>query len=181
MSQTLTPRVKHSEVKRKPLVPGPNSWAQEAEKISVMKGSNSGIATNRSKYEDKPMPPLPPGPEKSPAGPGKSGYIQPATPLTYSSPSSAKTRAVTDPAAAKNIFNAGKVGIVELRQKFSGSRAKTSTDLDIGKHINILPLFIRWPSKMDDLRKSSILHGLFPFPPISNYGPLPERMSLFWL
>lgn len=136
MSQPSTPRVKHSEVRRKPLIPGPNSWAQEAEKISVMKSSNPGIATNRSKYEDKPMPPLPPVREKSPPGPGKTGYIQPATPLTYSSPPSAKNRAVTDPAAAKNLLNAGKVSIVELRQKFSGSRAKTSTDLDMGKHMS---------------------------------------------
>ena len=159
MSQPSTPRVKHAEVKRKPLVPGPNSWAQEAEKISVMKGSNSGIATNRSKYEDKPMPPLPPGPEKSPAGPGKSGYIQPATPLTYSSPPAAKDRAVTDPAAAKNLLNTGKVTIAELRQKFAGSRAKTSTDLDIGKHFF---KFLNFP------KTDSKSHGLFPLPPVSN-------------
>ena len=61
-----TLQVNLPEVKRKPLLPGPNSWAQDAQNANVMKGSISGVATkgvatkgvatkgvatNRSKYE----------------------------------------------------------------------------------------------------------------------------------
>ena len=56
MSRPSTPQVNLPEVKRKPLLPGPNSWAQDAQKVNAMKGSISdvatkGVATNRSKYE----------------------------------------------------------------------------------------------------------------------------------
>lgn len=136
MSRPSTPHIKLSEVKRKPLVPGPNSWAQEVEKASSMKGSVSGTATNRSKYEDKPMPPIPQDRDMSPPpiGPGKPGYIQPATPLTYSSPTSAKNRAVTDPVASKHLFATGKGSIADLRDKFSSLGTHTNRDVDTSKH-----------------------------------------------
>lgn len=56
MSRPSTLQVNLSEVKRKPLLPGPNSWAQDAQKANVMKdgisgSASKGVATNRSKYE----------------------------------------------------------------------------------------------------------------------------------
>ena len=125
MSRPSTPRVKPPGVIiRQPIQPGPNSWAQSAEKVSTMKIESSGPATNRDKYENKPMPPLPRTPEhgRSPNAPGKPGYIQPATPLIYSKATPSKNRAVTDPVAAKHLFGANKVSIGELRRKFSGAK-----------------------------------------------------------
>ncbi|KAL8789015.1 MAG: hypothetical protein Q9195_007035 [Heterodermia aff. obscurata] len=141
MSRPSALQVNLPDVKRKPLSPGPNSWAQDAQKANVMKGNISGgatkgVATNRSKYEDKPMPPLPPTPDRdgSTPGPGKPGYIQPATPLTYSSLNPAKGRAVTDPVSSKTLFGAGKGSITDLRNKFSGSRTNTSSENVTNEH-----------------------------------------------
>jgi len=88
-----------------------------------MKIERSGAPTNRDKYENKPMPPLPITPEKvrGPTTPGKPGYIQPATPLIYSK-ATPSNRAVTDPVVSKNLFGANKVSIGELRRKFSGAK-----------------------------------------------------------
>ena len=82
------------------------------------------------------MPPLPSTPDRnrSPPGPGKPGYIQPATPLTYSNLNPAKGRAVTDPVSSKNLFSAGKGSVNDLRNKFSGSRTQTSTENAASKH-----------------------------------------------
>ncbi len=88
-----------------------------------MKIERSGPPTNRDRYENKPMPPLPITPEKvrAPTTPGKPGYIQPATPLIYSK-ATPGNRAVTDPVVSKNLFGANKVSIGELRRKFSGAK-----------------------------------------------------------
>jgi len=88
-----------------------------------MKIERSGPPTNRDRYENKPMPPLPITPEKvrAPTTPGKPGYIQPATPLIYSK-ATPSNRAVTDPVVSKNLFGANKVSIGELRRKFSGAK-----------------------------------------------------------
>lgn len=133
MSRPATPQIKHPDVTtHKPPQPGPNSWALSAEKAGKMKVERSGLPTNRDKYENKPMPPLPVTPEKvrAPNAPGNPGYIQPATPLIYAKPtvsSSSKRgagqdRAVTDPVVSKNLFGANKVSIGELRRKFSGAK-----------------------------------------------------------
>ena len=125
MSRPSTPRAKLPDVNdRKLPQPGPNSWAQSAEKAAKMKTENSGTPTNRDKYENKPIPPLPQTSEdeKSPNAPGKPGYIQPATPLIYSKPTPGKNRSVTDPVASKNLFGTNKVSIGELRRKFSGTK-----------------------------------------------------------
>ncbi|KAL8823458.1 MAG: hypothetical protein Q9191_005837 [Dirinaria sp. TL-2023a] len=125
MSRPSTPHVKIPEVgDRKQIQPGPNSWAQASQKPSVMKIKNPGPATNRDKYENKPMPPLPRTLQPSSAShtPGKPGYIQPATPLTYTNQPMVKTRAVTDPVALKPIFGGSKTSIGELRRKFSGTK-----------------------------------------------------------
>lgn len=124
MSRPPTPRVKLPDViQRKPAQPGPNSWALSAEKAGKMKIERSGPPTNRDRYENKPMPPLPITPEKvrAPTTPGKPGYIQPATPLIYSK-ATPGNRAVTDPVVSKNLFGANKVSIGELRRKFSGAK-----------------------------------------------------------
>jgi len=94
-----------------------------------MKIERSGPPTNRDRYENKPMPPLPITPEKvrAPTTPGKPGYIQPATPLIYSK-ATPSNRAVTDPVVSKNLFGANKVSIGELRRKFSGAK--------IGPHLS---------------------------------------------
>ena len=90
------------------------------------------------------MPPLPPTPDRgrSPPGPGKPGYIQPATPLTYSSLNAAKSRAVTDPVSSKNLFSAGKGSIADVLNKFSGSKANASTENAASKHT----CYILYPS-----------------------------------
>ena len=82
------------------------------------------------------MPPLPPTRDRnrSPLGPGKPGYIQPATPLTYSSLNPVKSRAVTDPVSSKNLFSAEKDCIADLRNKSSDSRTNTSTEMAASKH-----------------------------------------------
>lgn len=132
MSRSTTPRVKLPDVPdvtpRKPVQPGPNSWAMSAEQAGKMKIERSGPPTNRDRYENKPMPPLPITPEKvrAPTTPGKPSYIQPATPLIYSK-ATPSNRAVTDPGVAKNLFGANKISIGELRRKFSG--AKTGPNL----------------------------------------------------
>jgi len=89
-----------------------------------MKIERSGPPTNRDRYENKPMPPLPTTPEKvrAPTTPGMPGYIQPATPLIYSKATPSKERAVTDPVVSKTLFGTNKVSIGELRRKFSGAK-----------------------------------------------------------
>lgn len=127
MSRPSTPHVKLPDVtQRKPVQPGPNSWALSAEKAGTMKIERSGPPTNRDRYENKPMPPLPITPEKvrAPNTTGKPGYIHPATPLIYSKATltPGKDRAVTDPVVSKNQFVANKISIGELRRKFSGAK-----------------------------------------------------------
>ncbi len=57
MSQPPTPRVKLPEViPRKPVVPGPNSWALSATQGDPKKLPQPAQVTNREKYEKKPMP-----------------------------------------------------------------------------------------------------------------------------
>ena len=131
MSRPSTPHVKIPDVgNRKQIQPGPNSWAQATEKPNVMKIQNPGPATNRDKYENKPMPPLPRTPQHSSASqrPGMLGYIQPATPLIYANQPMVKTRAVTDPVALKPLFGGSKASIGELRRKFSGTKDSTHTN-----------------------------------------------------
>lgn len=128
MSRPTTPRVSLPDVvHRKPVQRGPNSWAQAAEKAGVIKIPNPGPATNRDKYENKPMPPLPrPSEHGAPLNmPGKPGYIQPATPLNPTNQGSSKHRAVTDPVSSKPLFGGAKIG--ELRRKFSGAKIHTAS------------------------------------------------------
>ena len=124
-----------SVIPRKPLMPGPNSWAQsQQEQQRSASGEQLGIGrvTNRDKYEHKPMPPPPPPPpRRRDSSPHKKylkakTYIQPATPLVKpgSEIGSQQKRAVTDPVAPKPLFAGRKLSVAKLRKKYSFSKAK---------------------------------------------------------
>ena len=114
---------------RKPLVPGPNSWAQtkkDQQPSSSDEQTSVGFATNRDKYEHKPMP-LPPV-DSSPRNKylGATACIQPAIPLVNPAPKlqGQQKRAVTDPVAPKPLFAGRKLSVSKLRKKYSFSKAK---------------------------------------------------------
>ena len=125
------PRVKLPEdVPKKLLVPGPNSWAQSQQEQQQRSSSGEqldvGRATNRDKYEHKPMPPPPA--DSSPRNKylQAKAYIQPAIPLvnTGAGMHSQQKRAVTDPVAPKPLFASRKLSVAKLRKKYSFSKAK---------------------------------------------------------
>ena len=114
---------------RKPLIPGPNSWAQtkkEQQPSSSDEQTSTGFATNRDKYEHKPMPPplVDSSPQKKPLG--ATVCIQPAIPLVNPAPKlqGQQKRAVTDPVAPKPLFAGRKLSVSQLRKKYSFSKAK---------------------------------------------------------
>ena len=85
-----------------------------------------GRATNRNKYEHKPMPPPPvESPPHSQHLPTKA-HIQPAIPLVNPRPKmqSQQKRAVTDPVAPKPLFTGRKLSVAKLRKKYSFSKEK---------------------------------------------------------
>ena len=96
-------------------------------------------ATNRDKYENKPMPPTPetsPSPGEKPLTAKKNRpYIRPATPLIVSDPmnSNIKNRAVTDPVVPKPLFTNKPTTINQIRKKYSqtGGKSKAKKDEDI--------------------------------------------------
>lgn len=132
MADSNAPKVKLPDaIQRKPLVPGPNSWAQQqrgrprnnkADQISDTR------PTNRDKYEHKPMPPPPPSEEAPSQGSyllQSRAYIQPAIPLIIPPKiQNQKNRAVTDPVAPKPLFADRKVSVSQLRKKYSQSKVK---------------------------------------------------------
>ena len=132
MSHRSTPQVKLPEVMpRKPVVPGPNSWALSATQGDPKKLPQPAQVTNREKYEKKPMPLTP---EKASnddrlAVLKHRGYIQPATPLVYSNQNnqSQKQRAATDPIVPQPLFTGRPGGIAHLRNKFSTSKTNVDT------------------------------------------------------
>ena len=127
MADPGAPRVKIPDViSRKPVVPGPNSWAQSRQQSTVHGPTTSGQLTNRDKYENMPMP-LAPG-DHSPNNTflQPKTYIQPAIPLVnpVSRLKDQKNRAVTDPIAPKPLFASRKISISQLRNKTSNAEAK---------------------------------------------------------
>lgn len=111
-------------IPRKPVMPGPNSWAQS--QLQQQEQMGVGKVTNRDKYEHKPMPPPP-----ADSSPHKNhirakAYIQPAIPFVNptSEKQSQKKRAVTDPVAPKPLFTGRKLSVAKLRKKYSFSKAK---------------------------------------------------------
>lgn len=130
MADQDKPRVKlPGVILRKPMMPGPNSWAQSQQE---QQGSSSGEqlsvgkVTNRDKYEHKPMPPPPPDSSPSDKHVQAKAYIQPAIPLVYPAPAGQiqQKRAVTDPVAPKPLFAGRKLSVAKLRKKYSFSKAK---------------------------------------------------------
>ena len=116
---------------RKPVVPGPNSWAlsqQQHKQQEHTKGhSNGSKVITRDKYENKPMPPPPPPDSPSPdARLQPKVYIQPAVPLVGPLPATKtpQKRAVTEPVVPKPLFGSRKISVTELRRKYSNSKSK---------------------------------------------------------
>ncbi len=137
MTDSSTPKVKLPDaINRKPVVPGPNSWAQqqqqeqqEHQRSNTSYQVGDACPTKRDRYEHKPMPPPPPSEGVASQKPYMllpNAYIQPAIPL--SSPPSKRqsqhNRAVTDPIAPKPLFAGRKPSVSQLRKKFSQSKDK---------------------------------------------------------
>lgn len=133
MSHTQAPRVKLPSVTPPKLsLPNANSWATGKTQV----GNKKPSATYCDKYENKPMPPTPeasPSPVEKPLTARKNrGYIQPAIPLTSSTPAkpSSKNRAVTDPVMPKPLFTSTATTVNQLRKKYSNSRNKRGSKED---------------------------------------------------
>ena len=117
---------------RKPLMPGPNSWAQsQQEQHRSSSGEQLGAerATNRDKYEHKPMPQLPADSLPHNKYLQAKAYIQAAIPLVnpIKDIQSQQKRAVTDPVPPKPLFASRKLSVAKLRKKYSFSKAKDDT------------------------------------------------------
>lgn len=134
MADSNTPRVKLPDaILRKPVVPGLNSWAQqqqqEQQRSIAIQQAGDTHATNRDRYEHKPMPTPPPSEDSASQGSyllQPKAYIQPAIPLFNPPPSShsQKNRAVTDPVAPKPLFAGRNMSVSQLRKKYSQSKGK---------------------------------------------------------
>ena len=129
MADQEKPRVKlPGTIPRKPMVPGLNSWAQsrqeQQQRSSSGEQSDVGRATNRDKYEHKPMPPPPTDSAPQNKHLLAKAHIQPAIPLANPRPKlqSQQKRAVTDPVAPKPLFTGRKLSVAKLREKYSSSR-----------------------------------------------------------
>ena len=116
---------------RKPVVPGPNSWAlseqQHKQQQHTHGLSNAPKVIKRDIYENKPMPPPPPPDSPSPdARLQPKVYIQPAVPLVSPLPATKtpQKRAVTEPVVPKPLFGSRKISVTELRRKYSNSKPK---------------------------------------------------------
>ncbi|KAL8759879.1 MAG: hypothetical protein Q9199_000444 [Rusavskia elegans] len=131
MSQSHPPRVKLPDVTPPRIVHlGPNSWAGQVH-------TKTPTATNRDRYENKPMPPTPeasPSPGEKPLTARKNRpYIQPATPLIVPDQMNpnTKTRAVTDPVVPKPLLFTTKATTTnQLRKKYSHTRSKGKSTKD---------------------------------------------------
>ena len=129
MADQEKPRVKLPDtIQRKPVVPGLNSWAQsqqeQQQRSSSGEQSDAGQATNRDKYEHKPMPPPPSDSPPQDRYLLAKAHIQPAIPLVNPRPKlqSQQKRAVTDPVAPKPLFTGRKLSVAKLRKKYSFSK-----------------------------------------------------------
>lgn len=118
-------------VLRKPMVPGPNSWAlsQQQHKQDQHTNclANSTKAVKKDKYENKPMPPPPPPDSPSPdAHLQPKVYIQPAVPLVGPLPATKtpQKRSVTEPVVPKPLFGSRKISVTDLRRKYSNPKSK---------------------------------------------------------
>ena len=132
MDDEHTLKVKLPEsILRKPMVPGPNSWAlsqQQHKQDQHTNGLSNGTKViKRDKYENKPMPPPPPPDSPTPdARLQPKVYIQPAVPLVSPLPATKtpQKRAVTEPVVPKPLFGSRKISVTELRRKYSNPKPK---------------------------------------------------------
>ena len=130
MSQPYPPRVKLPDITpTKPVSLGPDARPCQVH-------TKTPTATNRDKYENKPMPPTPeasPSPVEKPLTAKKNRpYIQPATPLVLPdrmNPTT-KNRAVTDPVVPKPLFTNKTSAVNQLRKKYSQTRNKSKFTKD---------------------------------------------------
>ena len=129
MADQEKPRVKLPDtIARKPAVPGLNSWAQSRQEQQQRSSSGDqpdvGQATNRDKYEHKPMPPPPTESQSQNRYLQAKVHIQPAIPLVNPRPKlqSQQKRAVTDPVPPKPLFTGRKLSVAKLRKKYSFSK-----------------------------------------------------------
>ena len=129
MSAPQDPKVElPKSISRKPVVPGPNSWAQSQEKQrAAMKAQDLRNPTNRERYENKSMPKMPDESSARKEYLQPKAYIQPAIPLLRVAPSQ-KHRAVTDPIAPKPLFADKKASVDELRKNFMPSKPTQPKD-----------------------------------------------------
>ncbi|KAL9639644.1 MAG: hypothetical protein Q9164_000800 [Protoblastenia rupestris] len=128
MAKNETSKVNSPQnVPRKPLAPGPNSWAQtHQQQESTTSEKEDPRATNRDRYENKPIPKLPSEVAGQIAISHPKPYIQPAIPLVGTAPL-LKGRAVTDPLAPKALFTGRKPSVNQFRN-VSGQSKHGSDD-----------------------------------------------------
>ena len=159
-------------IPRKPLVPGPNSWAQsqqEQQRSSSGEKLGVGRVTNRDKYEHKPMPPPPLDSSPHSNYLQAKAYIQPAIPLVNSAPETQtqQKRAVTDPVAPKPLFAARKLSVAKLRKKYSFSKAQDET-----AEAEAMPTGQSLPAVRLSSGKAAEVLGLYPPPENKPSTPL---------
>lgn len=165
MADQDKPRVKlPGVIPRKPLVPGPNSWAQsqqEEQRSSSGEKLGVGRVTNRDKYEHKPMPPPPVDSSPHNNYLQAKAYIQPAIPLVNPAPrmQTQQKRAVTDPVAPKPLFAARKLSVAKLRKKYSFSKAQDDT-----AEAEAMPTDQSSPAVRLSSEKAAEVLGLYPPP-----------------
>ena len=159
------PRVRLPDaVPRKPVAPGPNSWAQPQQEQSRSSGneqSSVGRVTNRDKYEHKPMPPPPADSSPHNKNALSKVYIKPAIPLVNPVPGmqSHQKRAVTDPVPPKPLFAGRKLSVAKLRKKYSFSKAK-----DDVPETEAMPTVQSSSAARLSAEKAAEVLGLFPPP-----------------
>lgn len=163
MADQDKPKVKlPGVILRKPMMPGPNSWAQsQQEQQGSSNGEQLSVArvTNRDKYEHKPMPPPPPDSSPSDKHLQAKAYIQPAIPLLNPAPAVQiqQKRAVTDPVAPKPLFAGRKLSVAKLRKKYSFSKAK-----DEVPEAEVMPTIQSSPAVRISSEKAAEVLGLYP-------------------
>ncbi|KAI4258384.1 MAG: hypothetical protein LQ352_001233 [Teloschistes flavicans] len=137
---------------------GSNSWAVSQGQQHV----KTPTATNRDRYENKPMPPTP-GPSPSSAVKpltARKNRIQPVMPLVSSEPAdnlNGKNRAATEPVMPKPLITSTTNTVNNLRKKYSQSKkaSKASKDGDAVNHWLASP-----PPTM--AHKASQILGVYP-------------------
>ena len=126
MSQQPSAKLKLPDIMlRNNVVPGPNSWALAATQGDPKKLPQLAPPTNRDKYEQRPMPPIPDKSyhDRNLIVPKHRQYIQPATPLlSLGQKSELKSRAATDPVVPQPLFAGKPDSIAKLGTKVSNPK-----------------------------------------------------------